>query len=295
MLRYAEGKTMFNTQPQFEIDEITRLQQRLAEKVAQMEAMEHQLELKEQEVDKIAEIQRSLLPAKAPFIDRMRIAVSHVSPEKAGGDYFDFVPLKRTIDGADANSTNWLVVIADATGHGPAAAVIMTMVHSILHAYPGPYENPATVLKYINHEMCNKRLESFFATCVLGILDPHRRTLHYSCAGHYAPLVKSPKPGVVSECRACGGLPLGIDPDVEFGSQIHHFEPDETLLLFTDGAIEEIDSEDEPFGVDRLKATLANASGDPKTLLNRINQAIANHRAGNAQTDDKTLIAIRAE
>lgn len=285
---------MYRIQHDIETDEVRSLKQRLAEKVAQLEAMEFQIQQKEQEVDKIADIQKSLLPDQSPTIAGIRIAVSHVSPEKAGGDYFDFVPLQRTADGEDAPDGSWLVIIADATGHGPASAVIMTMMHSILHAYPGPHDDPATILRFINREMCDKHLESFFATCVLAILDPQERTFHYACAGHYAPLVKEPHDGIVMECPSSGGLPLGIDPDVTFYSHVHHFRPGQTLLLYTDGAIEEVDNDDEPFGVDALKATFANARGEPADQLKRINLAIANHRAGGAQTDDKTLVAIRA-
>lgn len=279
-----------------EIDnaEVRRLKRRLAAKAARLEAMEHEIEAKEQEVDKIAEIQSSLLPAESPSIDGFKIAVSHVSPEKAGGDYFDFVALQRTADGAEAADGSWLIIIADATGHGPASAVIMTMMHSILHAYPGPHEDPATVLQFINKEMCDKHLEGLFATCVLAILDPRRRTFHYSCAGHYAPLIQSRRDGVVSEGRNSGGLPLGIDADARFGSHLHTFSSGETLLLYTDGAIEETNDEDEPFGVEGLTATMAETEGEPSELLNAINRAITSHRAGAAQSDDKTLIAIHA-
>jgi sigma-B regulation protein RsbU (phosphoserine phosphatase) len=289
----TEGTAMYATKRDTTDRQIRQLRRMLSKKNAELAAKEHEIEAKDQEVDKIAEIQQSLLPATAPQIPGMSVAVSHVAPEKAGGDYFDFVPLKNGANGPDHEGQSWLIIIADATGHGPASAVVMTMMHSILHAYPGPHEDPADVLDFMNREMCDKHLESFFATCVLAILNPGARTFHYSCAGHYSPLIKQPAIPYIRETRADGGLPLGVEATAKFGSYKHSIGPGQTLLLYTDGAIEETNGRGDPFGIDGLKAAMADAPGEPNALLQRINEAIALHQSGAAQLDDKTMIAMQ--
>ncbi len=83
----------------------------------------------DRELKMVADIQRSLLPSELPQIPTMQLAAHYQTARRAGGDYYDFFPLP---DG------KWAILIADVSGHGTPAAVMMAITHSIAHSYPGP-------------------------------------------------------------------------------------------------------------------------------------------------------------
>lgn len=258
----------------------------------QVEQQAREIEAKEQQIERIAEIQESLLPERTPRIDGMNLAASHVAPGGAGGDYFDFLALEFSADHSPKSDGRWLVVVADATGHGPASAVIMAMLHSILHAYPGPHDDPGEVLAFMNRQMCQNDRTGLYATAVLGVLDPLARSFGYAVAGHHAPLLSTPGRGV-AKLAVGDGPPLGVDPDAVFASHLCRLAPAETLVIYTDGAIEAQDEAGRQFGLERLLATLRAASGTPREILASVNRAVAAHRRLHELVDDKTLVAIQ--
>ena len=257
----------------------------------QLAARDRELEAKEREVDRIAGIQQDLLPSEPPALPGFAIAASHVAPERAGGDYYDFLPDYDYDDEAGGGRRCWFIV-ADASGHGPASAVIMAMVHSILHAYAKPESSPGSLMRFVNEQMAKKDVESSFVTALIGVIDPASRALRFACAGHHLPLVRRTD-GVVEELDTDRvGPPLSVDADAEFGTSTYSIRPGETLLLYTDGALEEVDPDGAQFGLERL--CTAFAAADPEEALRSINRAIAAHRRGGEQSDDKTLVALHA-
>src|SRR5262249_57089037 len=94
----------------------------------------------------VADIQRSLLPEKLPKIPTLDLAASYQTSRQAGGDYYDFFPLP---DG------KWGILIADVSGHGTPAAVLMAVTHSLAHTYPGPPTPPSAMLDYVNGKLAD--------------------------------------------------------------------------------------------------------------------------------------------
>ncbi len=160
-------------------------------------------EIVERELKVVADIQRSLLPQVLPRIPNLELAAYYRTSRWAGGDYYDFFPLP---DG------RWGILIADVSGHGTPAAVMMAITHSLAHSLPGPADPPAELLGYVNRKLSDHYTASneVFVTAFYGVFDPTRRTLTYSSAGHNPPRLKRCGDRAVHSFRRGGRPSAGI-------------------------------------------------------------------------------------
>ena len=279
-------------------EQIAALKRELAEVKAEKEEVREELEELaakdaglEREVEQIAEIHQALLPSEMPEVEGVRLAVRHEAPNRAGGDYYDVIPLGRDADLEAAASDPWLVIIADASGHGPAAAVIMAMIQAVLHGYRGEAKEPAPVMEFVNAEMAKKAVPGSFTTAVLGTLDPKRRAFAYALAGHHPPLLHRRGEPAAPLPAEHGGLPLGVAADsLAHGQATLELRPGDAVLLFTDGAVEARSPGGDEFGRGRLIDALEASSGSADERLDAVAAALAAHRAGGPVEDDQTLL-----
>ena len=165
-------------------------------------------DLVDYEAQVIADIQRSLLPDKLPDIPTMELAAYYQTSRHAGGDYYDFFPLP---DG------RWGILIADVSGHGTPAAVLMAIAHSIAHAELEPPRVPSQMLDHLNGRLFQRYTNDArtFITAFYGVYDPSSRELTYACAGHHPPRVKRCEDGSIFSLDGVAGLPLGIRGEEE--------------------------------------------------------------------------------
>jgi sigma-B regulation protein RsbU (phosphoserine phosphatase) len=257
------------------------------------------------EVVRMAAIQRALLPERVPRIDGLTVAVHYDTFDRVGGDYYDFIPLccdrwsghRLSCDEQGWTpdpSGRWGMLIADASGHGPSAAVVMAMLHAILHAYPGEPRGPAEVLQHINRHLCAKRIESSFVTAFFAIYDPKSRSFCYARAGHNPPILKNPGPGGrVRRLDDAGGMPLGIMPDAAFDEATIAIRPGQTIVLYTDGITEAYGDAGEMFGVEGIERALLACTGEPECVVGSITAALRGHEGGIQPHDDQTIVAIK--
>jgi sigma-B regulation protein RsbU (phosphoserine phosphatase) len=252
---------------------------------------------KEREIEQIARIQRALLPEKLPEIPGVRIAANYQTFDTAGGDMYDFVLLNQPIKGISDQPTESLgMLIADASGHGPAAAVVSAMLNAILYAYPSSAQGPGDVLRFANRHLAAKRLEGMFVTAFLAGYHPPTRTLGYACAGHNPPLLKNPgSGGEVRRIDDVGGVPLGVLDDVEYQTGRLVMQPGQTLVLYTDGIVEAMNPQREMFGVEGIERALHACSGEPDCVINSITTALREHEAGIRPADDQTIVAVKMD
>ena len=133
------------------------------------------------ELKAVAEIQRSLLPLQLPHIPLLRLAASYQTSKRAGGDYYDFFRLPAD-DTVPADRAKWGVLIADVSGHGTPAAVLMAVTHAIAHGIERPLDAPSKLLGFVNDRLCDGYTSenAAFVTAFFGIYDPVNRTLEYS-------------------------------------------------------------------------------------------------------------------
>jgi sigma-B regulation protein RsbU (phosphoserine phosphatase) len=241
------------------------------------------------ELKAVGDIQRSLLPHTLPPIPGYEMAAYYRTSARAGGDYYDFFPL------ADGS---WGLFIADVSGHGTPAAVLMAITHAIAHGQPGTHTPPQELLRHLNDQLVKSYTRGgTFVTACYAVLDPAERTLTYARAGHNPPRLA--RGDHVLSLDGDGGLPLGIVADQTYGQSTVGLERGDLLLLYTDGITEAMaPPRGEPsrpmYGLERLDPLLV-ACGDrgPAECIDRIKADVAAFSEPGQPKDDQTLIAIR--
>jgi sigma-B regulation protein RsbU (phosphoserine phosphatase) len=238
------------------------------------------------EMQLVADIQRSLLPAQMPTIPGLGLAAHYQTSSRAGGDYYDFFPLA---------GGKWGILIADVSGHGTPAAVIMAVTHSLAHTYPGTHLSPGELLDHVNRHL-NARYTAkgdTFVTAFYGIYDPAERTLTYSSAGHNPPRLKRCMDGSLASLDGGRGLPLGILPNPGYGQESIEMVQGDQLVLYTDGITEANNRTGEMFGLARLDKVLENCSVGASDLLQAVLEALDEFTAGRPAHDDRTLLVAK--
>ncbi len=246
------------------------------------------------EVEQIGKIQRALLPQQLPNIPGLKIAASYETYDTAGGDLYDFIVLPRQPTGP-TRFDGWLaMLIADASGHGPAAAVLAAMLNTLLYAYPRRGDGPADVFSFANRHLHSKKIEGTFVTAMLAVYNPVDHTLIYANAGHNPPLIKNAgSGGAVQRLDEIGGIPLGISAEAEYENGIIKLQPGQTFVMYTDGITEAMNPQRRMFGVEGLERALHECSGEPDCIITSVNNALLAHQAGRRPSDDQTIVAVK--
>ena len=242
------------------------------------------------EVDQIAMVQRSLLPKAMPEIPGHDIAARWETYDRAGGDYYDFLRWQLP----EVGDERWTWIVADASGHGPASAVLVAMLHVLLRALPAPVGGPAALLRQMNERLFDCPTCTNFMTAFVGCYRPERRELAYALAGHHPPLLRRAS-GRVERLAVDPAVPLGVIDHVEAPMASIRLEPGDVLLLYTDGLVDAHGPDDEVFGEARLGEALAEAQGTAQEIVDLIFDRVAAHEAGRRPTDDKTAVVVRVE
>jgi sigma-B regulation protein RsbU (phosphoserine phosphatase) len=243
-------------------------------------------QLVEREMQVVADIQRSLLPTKIPNIPGLDLAAHYQTSSWAGGDYYDFFPLP---DG------KWGILIADVSGHGTPAAVIMAITHSIAHSYPGLPTPPSDLLEHVNRQLATRYtvVNETFVTAFYGIYDPAKRELSYACAGHNPPRLKRCEDGTIASLDGVGNLPLGILADEKYRQATHVLRPGDQVIFYTDGILEAVNPSGAMFGLERLDQVLENCHLSADGLIHEVLEALERFTAGQPPGDDRTLLVAK--
>ena len=252
----------------------------------------------QREVDRIARIQRALLPEQVPDIPGVSIGTSYETFDTAGGDIYDFAPLRFTGPGREPDPHGpWGIHIADAAGHGPAAATVVAMLNAILHASPDELEGPGQVLAFANHHLVRKRMEGTFVTAILARYDPCSLRLTYARAGHNPAIHMAPGESgpELKRLDEVGGVPLGVIDDVVYEEATVQLRPGQTLVLYTDGITEATNPAGVMFGVEGIERSLTTCSGEPDCVIGHVTGALTAHEAGERPKDDQTIVVMRLD
>ena len=241
-------------------------------------AVDHELQV-------VADIQRSLLPRQLPRTPTLDLAADYQTSRRAGGDYYDFFEVPGGKLG---------MFLADASGHGTPATVMMAITHSIAHSYPGPPCPPGKMLVFLNDQLAARYTgdNDSFVTAFYGIYDPATHKLMFARAGHNPPRLRR-RDGTMDELGSVGGLPLGISPGEQYSDTTCTLAPGDTLMLYTDGITEAENAKHEPFGVEGLDRVLGERSTTAADVVKSLRQALESFTGGLPADDDRTVVVAR--
>ena len=251
----------------------------------------------EGELKSVRRIQQLLLPQALDDTPGIRVARLFQPHTYVGGDYYEIVPLSSILPAEAQNSDAeiWGFMIADASGHGAAAAVEIAMFDAVLRTYQPSAEEftgPGDVLSYANRYFFTRMLRGSFITAFVSNYDPLSRTLNYANAGHPPPLIRRKQQAelVALDCKA--GFPLGIDQQARWESAAEPMTPGDLLVMYTDGITEAKSEDGEEFGSHRLRQCISEAPASADACLAAIQHAVENHRGARSANDDVTLLVI---
>ncbi|HEV7401277.1 MAG TPA: GAF domain-containing SpoIIE family protein phosphatase [Chthoniobacteraceae bacterium] len=234
------------------------------------------------------EIQRILLPTNAPDVAGFQLAGINIPARQVSGDYYDYVPVDEAHCG---------VAIADVSGKGIPASLIMAMCRSVLRSHALNQTSPAVVLRRVNEQIYPDIKEDMFISMAYAILEKDSSTVTLSRAGHDAPLHYSKRRHTITKVNP-PGMAIGIDSGGVFNRVTGDFsltlEPDDCLILYTDGVTEALNSEGDEFGMERLmQSILTNAADGAAGIISRLTDDWRHFIGAYPQNDDVTLIVIR--
>lgn len=250
---------------------------RLVDEQRAMERLRH-------EIDLARRIQTGLFPKVLPSDDAMKFAAVNDPGQRISGDYYDVI---------DAGNRRTWCLMADVTGEGVAAALLMANLQAAVRMTIHDVDDPGALLSRWNRLIFHNTGPSKFITCTLALLDAVARKISVSSAGHSAPLLVRSNPRKLEEVELETGYPLGVVDDVAYETRtIDVGEEPFVYFCYTDGVTEAMNPEGDQFGSERLFEALS-ASNDhqPDSLVKHVRKAVAKFAGGAAQSDDITILA----
>jgi sigma-B regulation protein RsbU (phosphoserine phosphatase) len=259
---------------------------RLTDRVVEQETLRRDIAL-------ASDVQRRLLPDVPPRIECADIAASSLPARRIGGDYYDFLELDNGQIG---------IALADVSGKGVAAALIMSVVQASLRIISsGGDVSPARLVARMNEVVYRSTPSSKYATFFYAQLDRQRRQLQYVNAGHNPPYLfragrRSTADGASPDIEqlSVGGTVVGMFPEMDYEEATVQLNPGDVLVAFTDGVPEAHNLEDEEFGEERLQALVrqtAHLAADD--IGARISAEMKKWIQDAEQYDDLTFIVVK--
>jgi len=235
----------------------------------------------EQELSIARTIQQALLPQNLNDCPHLAVTGVNYPCHEVGGDYYDVVPMSED---------RTAILIADVSGKGLGAALLTTMLQGALSGLTMGAD-PVKVFNHINRFLCRHAEVGRYATMFIGMVGADG-TLEYIKAGHPSPLLL--RKGQVSELYTEGSFPVGLIPEAEYTSVRLQLEPEDTLVLFSDGVTEAEDPKHDLFEVAGLTNLMTGR--DPESiedLQQAILDGVRDFTKGEHQSDDLTLLVVR--
>ncbi|MGM0443641.1 MAG: PP2C family protein-serine/threonine phosphatase [Fibrobacterota bacterium] len=196
------------------------------------------------ELQRAQKVQQALLPKTLPDTPTIRAAAHYTPEEEIGGDYYDLFPL---------SATQYGVIIADVSGHGPSSALVMGMLKVLLRQYADPRTHPAEVFERINEILVKYVPAGKFITSFYAVIDTEKKTIAHSSAGH-CPVYRINRGTRSLQELKSDGIFIGMFPDFTLPRTSLSYDTEESrLVLYTDGITEAANREGKQFGNTRLK------------------------------------------
>lgn len=225
------------------------------------------------------EIHRALVPALSRTLGGFEICGSSTPSGQMGGDLVDVIE----------NGDHWTAYVADVSGHGVPAGMIMAMVKSAVRTGSTLGEDMAATLTNLNRVLTSLSAPNVFVTLAY-ISSLGDSQVQFSLAGHLPILHYRKRLGSIEE-RSVSNLPLAVLPDTVFQTASIECEPGDLLAVLTDGFTEVSNSRDEELGLEAFKSVLlTNSNASLQTLITSLRETAVRH---GKQTDDQTVLLLR--
>lgn len=250
---------------------------RLHQDIVEKERIEKELEI-------AGHIQRRLLPKELPAPPGYEIDAVARPTKLVGGDYYDFI----TLGGGKV-----ALVIADVSGKGVPAALLVSTLHASLHAFIDGATDLAHLAGKLNTVVHENTETERYITLFMAILDPTDGTLTYVNAGHCFPFVLRSKQESITPLSSTG-LPLGMFEGVQFQQESLKLEPADFLVLYTDGVTEAMSKSSEEYGEKRMRQAMVGCSDQAASrFLGGVVSDVEKFVAGEPQSDDLTMMVLK--
>ena len=247
---------------------------RLLTETLEAEALEKQVKM-------AADVQRRMVPQEPPAVPGLDLASVYVPCYTLGGDFFDFIPLPYDNVG---------LAVADVSGKGVPASLIMASVRAFLRAAVDNVYYLYDVMQRINEMLCRDTQPNEFCTLFYGVLDAPNKRFTYCNAGHPPGLLL--RGGEVIELHG-ENMVLGIACDEEYKQSVIGLQPGDLLLLYTDGLADGMNFRDEPFGRQRIIEVFKRGGETAEAVAQHMLWELRKFVGMSKRTDDVTMIVVR--
>jgi sigma-B regulation protein RsbU (phosphoserine phosphatase) len=237
----------------------------------------------ERELEVAAAIQREILPRSLPIVAGVELAAANVPTRQVGGDYYDLFPLSEGRLG---------FLVADVSGKGVPAALLVSTVHSAVHLQIDEAKTITDLVARIDRHLQRFAATRKFLTLFFGLLEPATGRFRYVSAGHN-PALLARSDGRLDRLESTG-VPLGMIPGAVWREESLEMARGDLLCVYTDGVTEAVNERDEEFGLERLSTLIARDAASPaRVLCDTVLSSVRDFARGMPQYDDQTLLFVR--
>ncbi len=237
----------------------------------------------QEEVAMARQIQVDLLPTTPPQVDSLAFSVHSTPSRTVGGDFYDFI---------EVDNDRWGIVIADASGKGMPAALMIAQIQAMIRSEVNNGTPIHEMMRNVNEQLSIATSSEKYVTLFYGEMDPTNGDFHYCNAGHNYPILVRAD-GTV-ELLQIGGPIVGALSGMSYQAGMTRLHCDDLLLMFTDGVSEAMDHDENEYGEDRLRELVRKFRKDePQKLLNRLLDDVRSHDASDPPRDDTTIVAMK--
>ena len=248
---------------------------RLQEEALEQDRLERQVQI-------AAEVQRRMMPMKAPKVAGLDIAALYVPCFELGGDFYDFIPLGDHSIG---------ITVADVVGKGLPASLLMASVRAAMRAQADNVYDLDEIVSRVNKSMSMDMRSNEFITLWYGVLDYRNKQLTYSSAGHEPAILI--RDGKMRELGT-GGMVIGVDPDQKYDKEVVQLQKGDVLWIYTDGVPDAMNYAGDKFGKTRMRDSLMKYVGESAEQICRQMLWETRRFVGlNRRTDDTTIVVVK--
>ncbi len=236
------------------------------------------------DIDLARRIQTGLFPTELPHTDRFRVAALNEPGARVSGDYYDVI---------ERDDGRVWCLVADVTGEGVAAAMLMANLQAAVRLTIDETDDPGALFKRWNNLIYRNTDASKFITALLLLVDPESRTMCYASAGHCPPILMHHNDTPPTMIEGESTFPLGVVEDAEFATNtVDLGAAPVTIFGYTDGIIEAMDMDQNAFGTDQLLMMLAEQTDpNPTAIIKQVRKRVSAFAGAAAQSDDITMLA----